>query len=672
MKEKAIPVLLQKQDIKDHLDKDSPLYQATLCHLPIQFVLGSHQADPEDKSFCFVPMYAYSRGKIRYAIGYYRLKQADFADACLDNGAIDIGKIGNPIFLNHIGKKKHRFNLKFVSEFLDMKNPAHSKKVRGVRITLKDHFETEECADTPPDGENEKEEKDEKETQEEEETDLFHIHRPVKSEIPTEESLYEKRSAKMMPLLPEETEEMMEKQQTAFRKDPPKDASWVSHFMQDENYTLDETKDILEAIVLALEDQGWTTTVERLRKAVAQLTTQTQFQEELELFRSLHFSLDRITEDKQLIQERVNTVRKHLASSSLSEIDRDALEEEKKRIDASRQTMTNEEERVKDQINCWVPTMSTHETFESYRESIRQTRHPLHPSLLQLLEKLLQIRLFVFNETQHKEAPDFVINMISRPEPHPVRFYILLAINTGKTHLIRYKSRSTLTFSELPYAIKARISTRCMEDPAYSMPEFKKWKEDLGIVDPNPEPRYDITGPLRDESVRFIVAANAPIHIPVGFPYLDIEQVPWPRMAEFIRLNQMPPDWRRRMSDEDTTAPFQLDNHKWDSVRHFMLAWPYKEKLTTYIKWTAGQEYSKNTKSKAFRQAVKESKAEANQATEQDRLRALEAKISQNEDVRRILIATRDSSLLSFQRGQPVEPDLMLMNLRTNGKFLSL
>jgi predicted NAD-dependent protein-ADP-ribosyltransferase YbiA (DUF1768 family) len=43
---------------------------------------------------------------------------------------------------------------------------------------------------------------------------------------------------------------------------------------------------------------------------------------------------------------------------------------------------------------------------------------------------------------------------------------------------------------------------------------------------------------------------------------------------------------------------------------------------------------------------------------------ALEAKFTQNEDMKQLLLATRNAKLMHFIRGQPAEPDHLLMKVR--------
>ena len=50
--------------------------------------------------------------------------------------------------------------------------------------------------------------------------------------------------------------------------------------------------------------------------------------------------------------------------------------------------------------------------------------------------------------------------------------------------------------------------------------------------------------------------------------------------------------------------------------------------------------------------------------SQQERLDAIRAKISQNDDLNQMLLATRDAKLIQFKRGSPAETDNILMAVR--------
>jgi len=668
----AIQNIIREQKMSEWIDKQSPLYKATLSEFPIQFALGKHQIDPVDGTLFFLPIYAFSRGKLRYAIGYYRIKQLEFPDAVLEDGGLHIEKLGEPVFFKKIGKKALPFGMKFIADHLDMAKQG-KKSMPNPTPTLKsDIFEE----DKP------KQEEKEEDDEEDDPSSLFHIKKTHKEPL-TEEALFDKKVKKLLPALAEETEDSMEKQQAAFRKDPPKNASWVARFMLDDRYTLEDpptaSQDpLLECLMEALEDQGWTTTLDKLRQAMAQKATPGLFQEEKTLYMALRSTENQFREDKVILDQRQQTIHKHLSNPTVSELDRETLTEEKERIDKAKTNQTDQEKRIQEAIEEWVPTFSEDATLDSYRDSIRQAhphraKHPLNIPLLGLLERVLQMKIILFLEPALPDSPDFVINLVPpmTKEPFQPRFFALLALSSTKNknnvQLVRFSSRAILTFQELPYAVRARLQTRALEDPQHhallGLPEFPE-------EPPADNPVHVVVGPLPDPEIRLVIGSHAPPQHPLLEQYLDIERIPIARKAEFLPLKHLPVMWRRNLSDEDMIAKFQLDGHTWHSVFHYLHAQPYKDKASIYAKWTAGQEFSKEPGPKTIRRAKKAIKELGQpplqgQEKEEARTKAWQAKKQQNEDISQILRATQNAMLLLFKRGHPLEPDTFLMSLRS-------
>jgi hypothetical protein len=50
--------------------------------------------------------------------------------------------------------------------------------------------------------------------------------------------------------------------------------------------------------------------------------------------------------------------------------------------------------------------------------------------------------------------------------------------------------------------------------------------------------------------------------------------------------------------------------------------------------------------------------------SEKERVEAVRAKFTKNEDLKQILMATRDAKLMQYHRGAPAEPDHVLMAVR--------
>jgi predicted NAD-dependent protein-ADP-ribosyltransferase YbiA (DUF1768 family) len=139
-------------------------------------------------------------------------------------------------------------------------------------------------------------------------------------------------------------------------------------------------------------------------------------------------------------------------------------------------------------------------------------------------------------------------------------------------------------------------------------------------------------------------------------------------------------DWRRKIHDTWNKGIFELDNHQWASVEHYVQGSKFKNGFhdfyllfsldsksefceDTGLAKIAGEGGKKN--GKLLR--PKETKIDADYHLgryEKEREDAVYAKFSQNEDLKQLLLSTHHALLSEYVRRQPRKPDIILMNVR--------
>jgi hypothetical protein len=154
-------------------------------------------------------------------------------------------------------------------------------------------------------------------------------------------------------------------------------------------------------------------------------------------------------------------------------------------------------------------------------------------------------------------------------------------------------------------------------------------------------------------------------------------------LIKYNTLNSIK-DWRR-MLDDNWTMPVTIDNKRWNSVSHYYLGSQFKKGFPDYYtlySLDSGSNISKDVKEARdeYNKVIKTKKSglkEGNITPDPDffsikekpineieRNLALEAKFTQNLNLKQALLETKDAKLSIFKRGSDPIMDVELMRLR--------
>jgi predicted NAD-dependent protein-ADP-ribosyltransferase YbiA (DUF1768 family) len=270
--------------------------------------------------------------------------------------------------------------------------------------------------------------------------------------------------------------------------------------------------------------------------------------------------------------------------------------------------------------------------------------------------------------------------------------------------LITYKTHGVLAFSEVPYDIKLLITTKCLETQSGAfclIPQFKLFQRELGIrteeipnesLDDLLEEIHTTTKGDRNAAnlytpdivFQFYAKSN-----PNALPGMGAgERIPETEKIHFHKLSTID-NWRRKLSNF-WNEPFMLDGHTWQSVEHYYQGSKFKNNNREfYLKFSldsrselsADPVIAKAAGSKSGK--LKNPNSVDNRATiirpsritidpdffnhgrsEREMENALFAKFSQNQNLKDLLLATRNAKLVHYQRGARPEVYQHLMRVR--------
>jgi predicted NAD-dependent protein-ADP-ribosyltransferase YbiA (DUF1768 family) len=500
-------------------------------------------------------------------------------------------------------------------------------------------------------------------------------------------------------LLKQETAEMAKQLNDEFRDSSA--TTWIEKFMKNNEYAIVETISngdcFFDTIVKAYQQIGKTTTIAKLRAILAEETTQTLY----EMNRAIY--LDTLAENTNIKKQKSDLKGKFKVCKIRAANPETPKSEVKKIINEDcpvlkeKYTHLKQSEIVNNELLAEFKFMEHVDTMDKLKEVIQTTQYWANTWAISTLERRLNVKIIVMS----KEAFDandlhnvllcgqLNDTILERQGFFRPDHYILTEYSGNHYQLISYKQKRIFEFPEIPFNIKTLIFNKCLErnaGPYYLIDDIRNFNSRMGndmndIDNDNDE----INKHLYDNTATFAYYAKSSNPKPGKW---NGESMKENKMADFAELNQTK-DWRR-MLDDQWIAPYQLDDHTWETVEHYYQASKFKQKNRDfYLQFTSNSEspFAKDPelahaagsiqgayKDKAAKEKIifrDKNKIKVDPdfyVTRhlEERRKALYAKFSQNEDLKKVLLATKKAKLMMFVPRNPAVMDTELMIVRND------
>jgi predicted NAD-dependent protein-ADP-ribosyltransferase YbiA (DUF1768 family)/hemin uptake protein HemP len=649
---------LKSVDSSD-IKMEANLYQLEILGSDVIIAVGNSKNTFEAENIMYFPVYLVKKNNKVIQIGVYEIKASDFISYLDDHNNLDVERMDEPLIYTFV-----------TSEMINKLKMEPDVPLRRV----------EKKADEDSDSDLEEEEKSGSEYNvlyeiPEERRDIFILTKGVP--IPAE--------------LVQETQKKAKEYKEKYHQEPGD--VWIQKFMKNKNYSLVDNEAGGECLFATIRDAfssiAQQTSVAKLRNKLSKEATEEVFLNYKEQFDMYNTTLLEDTNKIRELEAEYITLQQKF-SSVIDRSEQKLISENAKKVKAEHDRLVHEK-KVTSQMLHEYKFMKKVDTLEKFKAILKKCDFWGDTWAISTLERILNIKFIILSsEAYRKEDTKNILNcgqlndtILENTGMFNPEFYVIIDHTGDHYRLIGYKHKLIFKFGEIPYDIKNMISEKCLERNAgafFIIPDFQKFKGTrqkaaLKPVDYEDLSEAKLRGLYNDDVVFLFYSKSNDKPLPGKG---SGEKIPSDRLKEFTELATFP-EWRKKLSNF-WTAPFTLDNHHWASVEHYYQASKFKnENPHFYLSFSldSGTDLSKDPQmakaaggksgklnGKQLRpEQVKVDADFFGKRHKKEMYDAQYAKFTQNEDLKKLLLATNEAKLTHHSRGAPpiVFEELMLI-----------
>jgi len=651
---KTIPQI----DVKKTLD----LYQIEVQDIEIIIAIGSPNKEFEDDDIIYYPIYLVNKENKSLQIGVYEIESNKFVSMYSDDNELIIDNFDDALIYSYVNKQMLN-DIRLKPEF---------------QMNDYDYIDDEE--------------------EKERESNLQYNSKRVSSKIykiPSHrQGIFTLASdaPPEMELLAEETKEIAKDITDKYHQ--KEGDLWIQKCMRNKFYNIQDVESNGDCFFATIRDAfasiGQTTTVAKLRKRLSEEVTQDMFQIYSELFLQTNIEAKESKDGLKKVNESIKQIKQ--AFDNTRNMD------EKRKIASQSTKLKEEKQRLTNEARLAISLLNEYKfmkgvkSIENMKSKIMKQEYWADDWAVSTIEPILNIKLILLSSEEYNNSNncDMILNcgqintQLMTSDVFIPEFYIMLEYTGNHYKLINYKNKSLFTFKELPYDIKMLIVSKCLEKNSGSfsyIPEFISLQKSLPNISDKPviEDVYvnTLNSNLFDDDIVFafnIASTNKKM------PGKGIggEIIPQDKIKMFSELHSID-QWRNKLSNM-WLQDFILDDHKWNSVEHYYQASKFKrENPEFYLTFSldSGTEMSRDAeiakgagskggkhKGKLLRPTNIKIDPKFDLISSKALFEAQKAKFTQNEDLQRLLMATKNAKLTQWVRGKPNIVYTELMQIR--------
>lgn len=678
-------IVYQETKVIDNEDKghSSSVYSVDVEGEEVEVAIGKEKYTYSEKNVISYPIYLILNNEIKERIGMYEIESNELITALDEDGDIDLNK-GNILFFSYITQTY----LTTLKE--ENKVKVDIQEIDNNNIIDKKVEEKEE-------EEDEQEEEDDNE--EEDVTKISNIKDKllvVGEDADLKDGVFtENKGMKRKPLLKEEGEKESKENKDNYEERP--NTGWINKFLKNNNYGIIDNDGSGDCFFMSLRDafelDGKTTTIKKLRALLSKKATDELYMQYKTLYQSMKGEINTKERNMKDLRKTGKLLKSQHEKANTKEEGEHILKNAKDNVNTYQQ-----EELEKNEIEDLLEEfefMENVDSYEKFKSVLKTSEFWADTWAITTMEEALRIKVIILSEESYYSGDLDSVMLCgqlndekdltnSTPE-----YYVMVSYTGNHYKLITYKEKGLLKFTEIPYDIKMLIINKCMEKnsgPYYLLKDFRELKMNLGLSSDEGkkhESEY-IDYELFDNDTVFMYYNKSDPKPKAGKG--SGESIKEGRELEFNKLNKDSTlkDWRRKL-DDSWKASFELDGKKWATIDHYYYGSQFKKGFPDfYNKFSldSNSDLSLDPK-KAKAAASVKGKYEKKllrpidvkhdpdffeigpeQRSKKERKDALMSKFSQNQDMKKVLLETKDAKLVKFIRSNPPEIDIELMEVR--------
>ena len=662
--------------------------------------IGKQRDDYSHYNVFYFPIYLIGPGdRIKAKIGVFEVDAKKVLNVFDDDDDLDLDRLEDPLLFQNI-----------TEEFVEKYGLSVEKHDSDSEDETK--VESENSPDDNQSGDKDKAE--EKAEDEDEDATMFSLQKDSDSKASTkpnkehdsetknyltrDDIFIKEDSLPSQITYPAETEEDAKKFVSEYKETQSTTDNWIQQFMKNKQYEILRNEGGGDCFFATIRDAysqiGYNTTVDKLRKFLSQEATQDLMEQYEILYKNYIKEIEYLESQMAKSKTMMNGLKKQSKKASSKEGQQEIVNEAK--------NLQNEYEDFKTKITTTkdllqeVQFMKSIETLDQFKQYIQTSEFWADTWVISTLERLLNIKVIVLEKSEDVNASllcgqkNDTDDMYANYDP---QYYMIVSKTDEHYELVAYRKKKMMIFPEVPYAIKFKIVEKCMEKNAgiyATLPAFKQFQMDMGRQ-PISAAKEDAPMPQEEEGL---------YNKEVVFQFYERSSNKKPgrgsgeqittqkekgkklkvseRDMDFSKLAKIE-DWRQKLSDTWTKASFTVDQHKWSSVSHYLMALPFAQDYPDIFKEFSLDSNSVLSKDleKAEESIQKKKKNEVGKHYEvyqslseipddvkrEERKKALRAKFMSG-DMTTLLHETKDAKLVLYKHRQEPEVDVDLMMLR--------